>query len=71
MIRAIVNLLIGCRHRRVTRPITPLRKAPSEPGETYVACLDCGQRFHYDLATMSMGAVIPNLTGDEPVQTSH
>jgi len=68
MIHAIVNLLLGCRHRRVTRPITPLRKTISEPGGTYVACLDCGQRLHDDLATMSMGTVIPNLTGDE--QTS-
>ena len=65
-----MNLLLGCRHRRVTRPITPLRKSASEPGETYVACLECGQRFHYDLETMRMGAVIPNLTSDEQFQTS-
>jgi hypothetical protein len=71
MIRALVNLLVGCRHRRVTRPITPLHKTVSEPGATYVACLECGQRLHYDLATMSMGAVIPNLPGDERFQTSH
>jgi hypothetical protein len=71
MISALVNLLLGCRHRRVTRPITPLRKTPSEPGETYVACLDCGQRLHYDLATMRMGTVIPNLASGERIQTSH
>jgi hypothetical protein len=65
MIRAIVDLLFGCRHRQVTRPITPVHTAISKPGETYVACLDCGRRFRYDLATMSMGTAIPNLTGDE------
>ena len=51
--------------------MTPLRKAISEPGETYVACLECGQRFHYDLATMSMGTMIPNLAADEHFQSSH
>lgn len=70
MIGAILNLLVGCRHRRVTRPMTPLRKATSEPGETYVACLDCGQHLHYDLATMRMGKMIPNLTADEHCQNS-
>jgi hypothetical protein len=70
MIGAILNLLVGCRHRRVTRPMTPPRKVASEPGETYVACLDCGQRFHYDLATMRMGTMIPNLAADEHFQNS-
>jgi len=59
MIQAIMNLLLGCHHRRITRPITPVRKASLERGVTYVACLDCGQEFQYDLATMSMGTVIP------------
>jgi hypothetical protein len=58
MYHMILNLLFGCRHRRITRPITAAHKASEKPGMTYVACLDCGQQFHYDLATMSMGTLI-------------
>jgi hypothetical protein len=59
MIQAMMNLLFSCRHRRITRPITPVHKAGSDPGVTYVACLDCGQQLRYDLARMSVGKVIP------------
>ena len=52
MIDAMLNLLIGCRHRRVTRPITPAHKPGTPAGETYVACLECGKQFQYDLANM-------------------
>jgi hypothetical protein len=38
--------------------MTPVHKSRTEPGMTYVVCLDCGQHFHYDLDTMSMGKVI-------------
>jgi hypothetical protein len=70
MISAIVNLLLGCRHRRITRPITPIHKIGSVPGVTYVACLDCGQRFRYDLAAMKIGKVIPGLTDSQNALTS-
>lgn len=58
MVGKMLNLLFGCRHRRVTRPITPARKPRSEPDSAYVACLDCGKRFHYDVENMRMGAQI-------------
>jgi hypothetical protein len=58
MILAMVKLLFGCRHRRLTRPMTPVNRVSLTPGITYVACLDCGQQFHYDLVTMRMGKVI-------------
>jgi hypothetical protein len=59
MIDAVLNLLFSCRHRRITRPITPVRK-PSDPrGETYVACLECGKQFYYDVANMRVGMPIP------------
>jgi hypothetical protein len=54
MIQAIMNLLLGCHHRRITRPITPVRKASLERGVTYVACLDCGQQFHYDMGAATL-----------------
>lgn len=73
MIHLLLNLLFGCHHRRITRPMTAARKANEKPGVTYVACLDCGQQFHYDLATMSMGSLISKsacLSRDGRFQTS-
>lgn len=58
MIQALVNVLFGCRHRRITRPITPVHKPNEAPADTYVACLECGKRLHYDLTTMRLGKPI-------------
>lgn len=55
MIDAMMNLLFGCRHHNMTRPITPVRKASVTASCTYVVCLDCGQQFHYDTTQMCMG----------------
>ena len=70
VIRLVLDLLFGCRHRRITRPITPVRK-PHQVSDspTYVACLDCGQRLHYDLATMRIGKPIRPTQADS-FQTS-
>ena len=59
MVARLLSLLFGCRHKRVTRPITPARKPGAQPGIAYVACLDCGQYFHYDVEHMTMGERIP------------
>ncbi len=59
MLATILNLLYGCRHRRVTRPITPYHRPGTQPGATYVACLDCGKQFHYDVTNMRMGTLMP------------
>ncbi len=46
--------LFGCHHRHISRAFTI-------SGRTYRACLDCGSRFKYSLATMSMeGHEVPN-----------
>jgi hypothetical protein len=58
MFNGLVDLLFGCRHKKTTRPITPSHKVGSVPGETYVACLACGKKLHYDLATMRIGKPI-------------
>lgn len=58
MVARMFSLLFGCRHRHVTRPITPARRSRTQPPGAYVACLDCGKRFHYDVANMRMGAAI-------------
>jgi hypothetical protein len=55
MIDAILNLLCGCRHRQLTRPITPVHKVGTLAAPTYVACLECGKQFHYDLGNMRIG----------------
>jgi len=52
MIDAILNLLFGCRHRRITRPITSVHRPGTPSGGTYVACLECGKQFPYDATNM-------------------
>jgi hypothetical protein len=59
MIDSVVNLLFRCRHKRLTRPVTPVTKGGKPHGETYVACLDCGKHFSYDTQQMRMGKALP------------
>jgi hypothetical protein len=51
--------IFDCRHKRMTRPITPVSKVNGSEAGTYVVCLDCGRQFAYDLKTMRVGARIP------------
>ena len=41
-----VDLCLGCRHDRLTRPFTI-------EDESYMVCLDCGRQLFYSLETMS------------------
>jgi hypothetical protein len=59
MVAMIMNLFFGCRHRQITRPITPVHKPGTEAEDTYVACLECGERFHYDVNVMRVGEAMP------------
>jgi hypothetical protein len=60
LIDYVVNLLFRCRHKRLTRPVTPVRRgAFGAAGETYVACLDCGKQFRYDTREMRIGEPMP------------
>jgi hypothetical protein len=52
--RGLFELLFGCRHRRLSRPVTPTKQSGGAR-ETYVVCLDCGKRLAYDLTTMRVG----------------
>ena len=58
MIKRVFSVLFGCRHKRVTRPITPAHRPGTTAGTAYVACLDCGQQFHYDSKNMRIGEQI-------------
>ena len=58
MVATVINLLFGCRHRRLTRPMTAAHRPGTPAGDTYVVCLDCGKQFHYDVKNMRMGACI-------------
>ena len=58
MIDSILNLLFRCRHRRLSRPITPTVKPGKPRRDAYVVCLDCGKQFGYDLERMRMGKVV-------------
>jgi hypothetical protein len=59
MVGKVVALLFGCRHRRMTRPITPVYKFGTPPGDSYVRCLECGKRFSYDTRNMRVGMTMP------------
>jgi hypothetical protein len=70
MIESMLNLLLyGCGHSRVTRPITPFHRPGTQPGDTYVSCLECGKQFHYDLANMRIGK--PRPTSAIPSGVTH
>jgi DNA-directed RNA polymerase subunit RPC12/RpoP len=55
----LLNLLFRCSHRRLSRPVTPVRRGNEPGGETYVVCLDCGEHFSYDAMNMRLGRRIP------------
>ena len=60
MLSTLLNLFMGCPHRRTTFPITPARKtgfapAPNQRHSTYVVCLDCGKEFGYNWSEMRIG----------------
>jgi len=61
MIEAILNLLLHCHHRRISRPVAPIRKHGIPQGESYVVCLDCGQQFEYDTREMRIGKPLVGL----------
>jgi hypothetical protein len=72
----VFELLFGCRHKRITRPITVIRRpvTKTKSDGAYVACLDCGRQFHYDLDNMRMGAQIakiPPQPSSETLQTQY
>ena len=39
MIENVLNVLFGCRHKLLTRPITPVHKPGTPAPDAYVACL--------------------------------
>ena len=51
MLVNLLNRLLKCSHRQLSRVFTP-RGAGA--GEAYVSCLDCGQRLPYDLEGMRL-----------------
>ena len=65
MIEAILNLLLHCRHRHMSRPVAPIRKHGIPQGACYVVCLDCGKPFAYDPHLLRIGKPLegPNRRG--------
>lgn len=55
---SILNRALDCRHKRLTWPITPVKKPGVPSGETYVVCLDCARQFAYDWDNMRTGEPI-------------
>ena len=55
MMNRLLDVLFGCRHKRLSRPVSPPARKGTPKGETYVVCLDCGRRFAYDMKVMRLG----------------
>ena len=53
MLETLLNAIFGCPHRKITFPISPVRKSV-KTRDTYVVCLDCGHEFPYDWNEMKM-----------------
>ena len=45
MIDSVLNLLFRCPHKRLTRPVTPIRMDGKPLGDSYVFCLASGKQF--------------------------
>ena len=53
--RQLLEWLFGCRHRRLSFPLTMRPNRRPQAGKltgTYVTCLDCGREFPYDWQAM-------------------
>jgi hypothetical protein len=54
MVARLFDALFGCRHNRMSFPMTmpstarPRRTQATSPVEAHVVCLDCGKEFAYD-----------------------
>jgi len=72
MLAKVFEFVFGCRHRRVTRPITPAYRYYSEHRYSYVACLECGKQFYYDTRNLRVGSPVPPhlMTAHQPSSTS-
>ena len=55
MVERVIDLFFGCRHKRLTRPITRAHRPGTPAGLVYVSCLECGKQFHYDATNMQIG----------------
>ncbi|MBS1853738.1 MAG: hypothetical protein JST11_00115 [Acidobacteria bacterium] len=62
----LLNLLFRCNHKRLSRPLTPVRRWDEPGGDTYVVCLDCGQQFAYDTKNMRLGRRVPRSSPGSP-----
>lgn len=62
MFQSVLNFLLRCSHRRITRPFTRIGKTGALQGATYVVCLDCGKEFAYNWKEMRVGPAIAALS---------
>jgi hypothetical protein len=77
MLESLMNTLFGCSHRRLTFPLTPVRKnggfqapAVSQHG-TYVTCLDCGKELAYNWEEMRVGKPVSDTRPAREAQPSY
>jgi hypothetical protein len=60
MVANVLSRLFQCAHKHLTRPMAPVRRRGAQRSDSYLVCLDCGQRFAYDANQQKIGAALPN-----------
>jgi hypothetical protein len=58
MMNSLLNMILGCAHKRTTFPLTPSLKSKLPDGarsRTYIVCLNCGEEFEYNWKEMRIG----------------
>jgi hypothetical protein len=58
MFASVLSRLFQCAHKHLSRPMAPVRHRGAPQGDSYVVCLDCGQRFAYDAKQWKIGAAL-------------
>jgi hypothetical protein len=58
VIDSLMNMIFRCAHRRMTGPMSRVRRPDDTRVDSYLVCLDCGKRFAYDTRTMQVGKAI-------------
>jgi hypothetical protein len=68
MLQSLLNVFIGCSHKRTTFPLTESHTARKR---TYVSCLDCGREFDYNWKQMKIADSEASVSVSSSVPATH
>lgn len=65
----LIEILLGCSHRRLTFPMTARKLFGRE--QIYVCCLTCGAQFEYRWKDMKIGSRLEEQVYQRPSNAAH